>query len=140
MLASNMLIYSIILAGTTLISKGEPYFTNSDNITEDRFLEEYLKLDAHEIATLSHRANHMIKYCSIRGPGYKRKCDELKQGHNKLFTPHQGVCYAFNMVAYNLLNSSFQIDNLGPNNGLMLKMDVEGMNLLFRDVVLFKNL
>ena len=114
------------------MSKGGPYFTNSGNITEDTFLEEYLKLDAHEIATLAHRANDMIRHCSIRGVDWEKKCDKLRLGYNKIFAPHHGVCYAFNMVAYNRLNSSFQIDNLGPNNGLVLKIDVEGIWLFSR--------
>ena len=127
---NNILIYRILLAGTTLLSNGGPYFFNKENVSEDSFMQEYLKLDAYEIAALAHQPEDMFKHCSIRGNDSSEKCKELQIGHNKIFSPHQGVCYAFNMVAKDNLNQSFQIDNLGPPNGLALIIDVEGLEIL----------
>jgi hypothetical protein len=98
-----------------------------EHVTEGNFLEEYLELDSNEIATLAHQPKHMLRHCRIRGDGGEKKCNELRVGLKKVFTPHTGVCYAFNMVHQNLLNTSFQIDNFGPNNGLTLIIDIEGL-------------
>ena len=90
-------------------------------------MEEYLKLNADEIETLAHQPEDMIRSCQIRGDLGKKKCGELKSGANKIFSPQTGVCYAFNMIHKDKLNTSFQIDNFGPNNGLKLEIDTEGL-------------
>ena len=110
------------------MSKGGPYYSNKEIVTtEDNFIQEYLKLDSDEIATLAHQPKDMLRYCQIRGQGGNNKCSELQSGHNKVFSLGTGVCYAFNMIHQNLLNTSFQIDNIGPNNGLILIIDIEGL-------------
>ena len=92
-------------------------------------MEEYLKLNAQEIATLAHQPRDMIRYCKIRGAVGDKKCHGLQSGYHKVFSPQTGVCYAFNMVHKDLLNTSFQIDNSGPNNGLKLMIDIESLNI-----------
>ena len=109
------------------MSKGGPYFSKKDNFTESNFMEEYLKLNAYEIETLAHQPEDMIRGCQIRGHIGPKKCGELQSGKNKIFSPQTGVCYAFNMIHQDMLNKSFQIDNFGPNNGLKLKIDIEGL-------------
>ena len=103
-----------------------PYLSDPDNITEDKFLELYLELDANEIATIAHQSKDMIRKCSIRGQSGEKKCKALIDGTKRVFTPTYGVCYIFNMVQMDAINEAFIIDNAGPNNGLTLEIDVEG--------------
>ena len=104
----------------------EPVLGN-DNITDDVFLDLYLKLDANEIANIAHQSKDMIRKCSIRGQLAQKKCKELIDGTQRVHTPTYGVCYIFNMVQMDAINNALISDNAGPNNGLMLEIDVEGI-------------
>ena len=90
-------------------------------------MDLYLELDANEIATIAHQSKDMIRKCNIRVASSVRKCNELIDGKRRVFTPSYGVCYIFNMVKMDETNNALLIDNAGPNNGLMLEIDVEGI-------------
>ena len=115
------------MAFSSLLTFNGKYFSGPDNITEDVFLDLYLKLDANEIANIAHQSKDMIRKCYVRGQSGYKKCKELIDGTNRVHTPTYGVCYIFNMAKMDAINDALTIDSAGPTNGLMLEIDVEGI-------------
>ena len=112
-----------IAALSDLMSLDGPYY--SGEVTESQFVNQYLNLNASEISSLAHQPQDFIRKCSIRGNAGDKKCAELINGSKRIFSPDRGVCYMFNNVHQNYTNTSFQIDNAGPKNGLALKICAE---------------
>ena len=60
-------------------------------------------------------------------------------GTKKIFTPANGVCYMFNNVDQSKANTALQIDNVGPKNGLTLKLVTES-KLCYVNVLIYTDI
>ena len=118
----------ITLASSDLISSDGPYFSESD-VTETAFFNAYLNLTAAQLINIAHQPKSMIRHCHILGENANTKCNQLMEGAIKIFTPKYGVCYKFNSVHKDRLNESLTVDNTGPDNGLHLQIDVQGLKI-----------
>ena len=122
-----IILLDFILGISSLLSVDRAYFSESGTVDEARFMDLYLQLNVGEIATLAHQAKDMIKTCRINTEGGIKKCMALQTGAKTLFTPTHGVCYAFNIVQESKINTTLSIANIGPKNGLILRMNLEGL-------------
>ena len=120
-----------------LISPEGPYYSNPDHDNEEAFINEYLNLTASQLVHLAHQPQDMIRKCKMRGDKGGEKCQQLIKGATKIFTPTNGVCYKFNSVHKDTLNESLVVSNTGPDNGLILEIDVEGLNSIFKMLPVF---
>ena len=100
-------------------------------MTETAFFNAYLNLTAAQLISLAHQPRSMIRRCHIHGESAAAKCNQLMDGAIKIFTPKHGVCYKFNSVHKDRLNESLTVDNTGPDNGLHLQIDVQGLKIYF---------
>ena len=100
-------------------------------MTETVFFNAYLNLTAAQLISLAHQPRSMIRRCHIHGENAAAKCNQLMDGAIKIFTPKHGVCYKFNSVHKDRLNESLTVDNTGPDNGLHLQIDVQGLKIYF---------
>ena len=119
------------LALSELISPDGAYYSDPDFVNEEVFLKAYLNLTASQLIHLAHQPNAMIRKCEMRGIDANTKCQQLIKGAIKMFTPKHGVCYQLNGVHRDIINESLTVDNTGPDNGLILEMDVEGLKVYF---------
>ena len=134
---STFCIFNILTkskALSSLLSSNGSYYSN--DISEFEFIDQYLQLNASEISAIAHQPQDLIKECSIIGPSGTKKCDELRNGTMKIFTPDNGVCYMFNQVDQSKANTAFQIDNVGPRNGLKLTLSTES-KLCYLNVLIY---
>ena len=104
-------------------------------MTETAFFNAYLNLTAAQLISLAHQPRSMIRGCHIHGENAKAKCNQLMDGAIKIFTPKHGICYKFNSVHQDRLNESLTVDNTGPDNGLHLQIDVQGLKIYFEKAV-----
>ena len=113
------------------------YFTQDEAVDESGFHDLYLDLNAEEIAILAHKSEDMIKKCSINGnkdASNEIKCQELISGAKPLFSPRHGVCYMFNNVHQDQINTSLTADWPGPSTGVELLIDIEGKDDYFPNI------
>ena len=109
-----------------MLKENGTYYTETEVIDDQKFYDLYLRLSAEEMAILAHQSTDLIKSCSYLGVGGEKECAELMKGAKKLFSPRRGVCYMFNNVHNDELDSSLFADWPGPTTGLELIMNIEG--------------
>ena len=119
------------LALSELISPNGAYYSDPDFVNEEVFLKAYLNLTASQLTHVAHQPNAMIRKCEMRGIDANKKCQQLIKGAIKIFAPKHGVCYKFNGVHKDIISELLTVDNTGPDNGLILDMDVEGLKVIF---------
>ena len=115
-----------------MLADNKTYYTQDEVVDEQGFYDLYLQLNAEEIAILAHKSRDMIRNCSLNGieNSIEEQCDELRSGSQALFSPNHGVCYMFNTVHKDEINSSLTADWPGPSQGLALVLDIEGKNMV----------
>ena len=107
-----------------LIDKDGPYYT--DRIDNNDFYGSYLNLTMEEVIAVAHQPKDMIMHCVVGSvPMLKPFCDELIQGHIKMFTPTYGVCYGFNFNFLDETRLPLRSNYAGRDFGLELVLNIE---------------
>ena len=111
--------------GTYLMGSGEPYHT--DEVTEEEFIDTYLTLNGREIRQIAHQPEDIIKHCRMPSKLGVEKCKEVQGRTMSFFTPKYGICYIFNFVGKHENRIGLTSNYGGPQFGLELILDIEGM-------------